>query len=136
MSIEENKATVSAFLDAMSRGDTEYIINAYADDGMLWTMGNTLISGQYDKVAVKQFADSIYEAFPDGLVFAVHGMVAEDDKVAVEATSRGEHGSGVIYSNDYHFLFTLRDGKILQMKEYMDTELATDVLLGGQKRES
>ena len=30
-------------------------------------------------------------------------------------------------------LFTLRDGKVVQLKEYMDTELATDVLCGGQR---
>lgn len=134
MSIEDNKATIAAFLEAMSRGDTEYILNAYADDGMLWTMGNTLISGQYNKAQIKEFADGIYEAFPDGLTFTVHGMVAEGDKVSVEATSEGAHASGVTYSNQYHFLFILRDGKILQMKEYMDTELATDILMGGQKR--
>lgn len=134
MSIEDNKATISAFLEAMSRGDTEYILNAYADDGMLWTMGNTLISGQYNKSQIKEFADGIYDAFPDGLTFTVHGMVAEGDKVAVEAISEGAHVSGVTYSNQYHFLFTVREGKIAQMKEYMDTELATDILMGGQKR--
>jgi ketosteroid isomerase-like protein len=134
MSIEENKKVIADFLAAMSRGDTEYILDAYADDGMLWTMGNTLISGQYNKAQIKEFADGIYDAFPNGLTFTVHGMVAEGDKVAVEATSEGAHVSGVVYSNQYHFLFTVRDGKLLQMKEYMDTELATDILMGGQKR--
>ncbi len=134
MSIEQNKQVVAAFLEAMSRGDTDYILNAYTDDGMLWTMGNTLISGQYNKAQIKEFADGIYDAFPEGLTFAVEGMVAEGDKVAGEATSNGKHVSGVTYANHYHFLFTVRDGHIAQMKEYMDTELATDILMGGQKR--
>ncbi len=134
MSIEDNKKTVQDFIDCMSRGDTEYMLNAYTDDGELYTMGNMLISGRYDKAQIKEFAEGIYDAFPKGISFTVHGMVAEGDKVAVEATSNGEHVSGVTYSNDYHFLFTVRDGKIAQMKEYMDTELATDILMGGQKR--
>ena len=130
---EDNKRIVSAFLDAMNRGDTEAILDAYAEDGHVWTMGNTLISGKYDKAQIKQFADGIYEAFPEGLSFSVTGMVAEGDKVAVEAESDGMHASGVPYQNSYHFLFTLRDGKVVQLKEYMDTQLATDVICGGQR---
>ena len=56
-------------------------------------------------------------------------MVGEGDKVAVEATSEGKHISGQIYTNEYHFLFEFRDGKLLRLKEYMDTERVTDVLV-------
>ena len=58
-------------------------------------------------------------------------MTAEDDRVAVEATSDGMHVSGMPYSNHYHFLFTWRDGKLLELKEYMDTQLVTEVICGG-----
>jgi len=131
--VEDNKKVVSAFLDAMNRGDTAAILDAYAEDGGVWTMGNTLISGKYGKAQIKEFADGIYQAFPEGLRFHVLGMIAEGDKVAVEAESDGAHSSGVNYHNHYHFLFTLREGKVLQMKEYMDTEMATEVLCGGQR---
>jgi ketosteroid isomerase-like protein len=131
--IEQNKAIVSAFLDAMNRGDTEALLEAYAEDGEVWTMGNTLISGKYSKAQIREFADGVYEAFPQGLGFQVLGMVAEGDKVAVEAESDGVHASGVNYHNHYHFLFTLRDGKVVQLKEYLDTEMATDVICGGQR---
>jgi ketosteroid isomerase-like protein len=130
---DDNRKIVAAFLDAMSRGDTAAILDAYAEDGCVWTMGNTLISGKYGKAQIREFADGIYDAFPQGLSFEVLGMVAEGDKVAVEAESDGLHASGVNYHNHYHFLFTLRDGKVVQLKEYMDTELATDVLCGGQR---
>jgi ketosteroid isomerase-like protein len=60
-------------------------------------------------------------------------MIAEGNKVAVEASSEGEHVSGLTYSNDYHFLFEFNDGKLLRLKEYMDTEQVTDVLCGGQR---
>ncbi|MCZ6830316.1 MAG: nuclear transport factor 2 family protein [Gammaproteobacteria bacterium] len=131
--IEDNKKTVSAFLDAMNRGDTGAILEAYTEDGQVWTMGNTMISGKYSKEQIKGFADGIYEAFPQGLRFNIVGMVAEGDRVAVEAESEGAHASGVNCNNHYHFLFTLRDGKVVQLKEYMDTELATEVICGGQR---
>ena len=117
----------------MNRGDTAAILEAYAEDGQVWTMGNTLISGKYSKAQIKEFADGIYQAFPEGLSFKIVGMVAEGDKVAVEAESDGAHASGVNYHNHYHFLFTLRDGKVVQMKEYMDTELATAIICGGRR---
>jgi ketosteroid isomerase-like protein len=78
-------------------------------------------------------SSGLFEAFPEGLHFEILNMTAEEDRVAVEATSRGLHASGKLYANHYHFLFHLRDGKIAVMKEFMDTELATEVLCGGRR---
>jgi hypothetical protein len=60
-------------------------------------------------------------------------MTAEGERVAVEAESKGEHVSGQLYNNLYHFLFEFRDGELLKLKEYMDTERVTDVLCGGAR---
>ena len=46
--------------------------------------------------------------------FTIHSMTAEDDRVAIEAESYGEHASGKTYNNHYHFLMRLRDGKIVR----------------------
>ena len=127
--VEENKNTVTAFVQAMSRGDMDAILDAYAEDGGVWTMGNTLISGQYNKQQIRGFADGIFEAFPEGLQFTILGMTAEGDRVAVEAESMGIHVSGATYNNFYHFLFTLRDGKVTSLKEYLDTQMVLDVLM-------
>ena len=131
---EQNRQFVMAFLSAMQNGDVEAIVAAYHERGMLHTMGNTLVSGQYDKAHIQQFAGAIFEAFPEGLSYDIHHVIAEDARVAVETSVSGMHSSGVLYQNDLHFLFTLADGKILQLKEYLDTEAATRVLCGGQRR--
>ena len=131
--IETNKRLTLAFVAAMQRGDADAIADAYADEGRVITMGNTLISGTRGKEAIRQFAGGVLEAFPDGLVFDVHTVTAEDDRVAVEASSRGRHASGRDYCNHYHFLFRWRDGRLLELKEYMDTELVTDVICGGAR---
>jgi ketosteroid isomerase-like protein len=132
-SIEENKQFVRDFFTALSAGDVEQIVAAYAEDGELHTMGNTLISGVASRDDIAAAAGGIYEVFPHGLNFTIKDMVAEGDKVAVEAESEGEHVSGQTYANQYHFLFEIRDGKLVCLKEYMDTELVTDVLCGGQR---
>jgi ketosteroid isomerase-like protein len=130
---QTNKALVSRFIDAMNRGDVAAIVDAYAVDGCLQTMGNTLISGVFSREQINAAAGAIFDIFPEGITFTVQHMVAEGDKVAVEATSEGKHISGQVYRNEYHFLFEFRGGKLLRLKEYMDTERVTDVLCGGQR---
>ena len=136
MGIEENKRIIRDFMDATSAGDVERIVAAYAEDGILQTMGRTLISGTYSREQVAAAAGHIFEIFPEGITFTIHGMTAEGDRVAVEAESLGRHVSGKMYNNKYHFLAQLRDGKITRWTEYCDTELITDILCGGQRPET
>ena len=130
---ESNKAIVARFFDAMNQGDVDFIVETYAPDGCLQTMGNTLISGTYSREQIATSAGGIFEVFPEGLKFEALSIVGEGDKVAVEATSVGKHISGKTYSNEYHFLFEFRGGKLLRLKEYMDTERVTDILCAGQR---
>lgn len=131
--VEANRHRTLELILAIGRGDTDFIADAYADDGRLHTMGNTLISGVYDKSQIRQFAGGVLEAFPEGLRYTIHAISAEGNRVAVEATGEGRHISGQHYVNHYHFLFTWRDGKLLELKEYMDTEAVTEVLCGGER---
>ncbi len=134
MRVEEvNKERVRRFFAAMSAGDVAALIDAYDDEGAVWTSGHTLISGTFPKVRIREAAGRIFEAFPSGIEFVIHAMTAEGDRVAVEAESRGLHISGKRYNNLYHFLFRFRDGRVLSLREYMDTEMVTDVLCGGQR---
>ncbi|MBN7796726.1 nuclear transport factor 2 family protein [Parahaliea mediterranea] len=130
---EQNKALVSRFFDNLNTGDVDAVVSAYADDGTVETMGNTLISGEYERAQLPDAIGRIFNVFPDGLSFTVRDMVAEGEKVAVEAVCAGEHVSGQSYENQYHFLFEFRDGKLRKLREYMDTEQITDVLCSGQR---
>jgi uncharacterized protein (TIGR02246 family) len=131
---QRNKERVKAFFSAMNKGDAQAIVDSYADDGHLTTMGNTLISGSYSKQQITAAAGSIFDVFPQGIRFTIKAMTAEGERVAVEAESEGMHVSGRLYTNHYHFLCRFRDGKLLEFKEYMDTERVTDILCGGQRR--
>jgi len=133
MSIERNKQCVLDFFDLMNQGDADAIADSYADGGEVQTKGHTLISGTYGKEQIRAFAGQIYAAFPSGITFEILTMTAEGDRVSVEAASKGDHISGQLYTNEYHFLFELTDGKIRRLKEYMDTERATDILCDGQR---
>lgn len=134
MSVEtENKQRVRAFFEAMNAGDAERIAAAYAEDGYVWTMGDTLISGKSGKAEILAAAGGIFEVFPKGIRFTLNSMIAEGEQVAVVAESEGEHVSGQTYRNMYHFLFSFDRGELKELREYMDTEKVTDVLCGGQR---
>lgn len=136
MSLEaDNKQRVLKFFELMTNGDVEGIANAYDDDGSCWTSGQTLISGTMNKEQIVAGAGAVLGAFPSGLKFTIHAMTAEGERVAVEAESLGKHVCGQTYSNLYHFLFEFRNGKLLRLKEYMDTELVTAILCDGQRPE-
>jgi uncharacterized protein len=132
-SIDDNKRTVQRYFELMSRNDVAALAEIYDDSMLLHVAGNTLTSGTYDKRRLIELAGLVGEAFPDGLALAITGMVAEGDRVAVEAVSRGLHVSGKPYHNHYHFLVTVRDGRIFESREYMDTEHVTDVICGGKR---
>ena len=134
MSLEQrNKQLVRDFFASMGRGDVAALTAAYADNGCLMTMGRTLISGTFTRAQIQAAAAQIYAVFPQGISFTIDAMTAEGERVAVEAHSEGRHVSGALYSNEYHFLFVFRDGKLALLKEYMDTERVTDILCAGKR---
>ncbi len=133
MSIETNKQFVRDFLVLIASGDAEALARCYHPEGKVTTMGNTLISGSRGVSEIREFAGSVLELFPNGLDYTIKTLTAEGDTVACECEAQGEHVSGKHYHQFYHFLFRMRDGKLLELKEYMDTEKVTDILCGGQR---
>jgi uncharacterized protein len=47
---------------------------------------------------------------------------AEGDRVAVESRGNFEFADGRAYRNHYHHLFTVRDGKVVGVREYLDLQ--------------
>jgi len=131
MTVEANKQLARDFMAALSRADTDWVLDHYADDMVLWTAGSLPFSGVHTRDEIRPLMDGILGAFPDGLTFSVETLTAEQDRVAIEARSRGVHVSGKRYENRYHFLVRIRGGKIVEVKEYLDTQHAREVLLGG-----
>jgi ketosteroid isomerase-like protein len=130
MSIEKNKQLARDFIDALVRADIQAIQDSFAPDGVCWTAGTMPISGTHTRAELADAARGVLGVFPEGLKFTIKNLTAEDDRVAIEAESYGRHRSGKIYANQYHFLMRVRDGKITEWREYLDTMHANDVLCG------
>ena len=126
---DQNKKITKEFFRALSTGSDQYL-DFYTNESIIWTAGGNAIGGTRTKKEVVSFAQNILSAFPTGITFNIKGMTAEEERVAVEINGEAIHASGETYNNQYHFLLRIKDGKILELKEYMDTQLAAKILLG------
>lgn len=119
-----NKDLVSEFIEAMRVSNVTKLNTMVPDDFSWWIAGKPeylQTAGEHDKDFFIGFFSSGADMFPEGAEFTITGMISEGDKVAAEATMKAKTAMGSLYENNYHFLFTIEDGKILRMKEYMDT---------------
>ena len=127
--IKKNKELVQEFFNLLSSGSEKYL-DFYNNESVIWTAGENAIGGSRSKSEVVGFAKSVLDSFTEGITFKVVNLVAENDYVAAEVEGSAMHVSGKPYNNKYHFLLKIKDNEILELKEYMDTQLAAKVLLG------
>ena len=132
MTTAENKAIVRAYFDKMTSGAVD-LPDLLADDVTWWVPPSSKLGGTYEgKAAVLELMGSgvdLYDA-DTPLDVEIEQMVAEDDWVTVQTTITGKTARGEDYRNHYHFAFQLRDGKIVLVKEYVDTLYAEQKLFG------
>lgn len=129
MGIEENKRTVQAFYDLSDRGEIEEALALFADDVTWRTIGSTPFSGTLTgkETLVEELVKPLFGQLKAGIASTVHTMVAEGDWVVAEVSGEAETKDGKPYNNTYCFLFRVRDGKIAEVREYMDTDLVNRV---------
>jgi len=123
-----NKQVVQTFLIALGQGDRDTVDSLLTEDCIAVCTGTSIVSRTRDRREIVRTADYFRRTMKDGVRFEILTMTAEDDRVAVESEGFSELSNGVLYNNQYHFLFFLRDGKIHKLKEYMDTKLADEVM--------
>jgi ketosteroid isomerase-like protein len=131
MSVEANKKAVLEFLGHYAAGRYEAALAMLAPDAQWWLPGHREefpAAGWVDKATVEKRLWSNLKLLPNGLEITTGAITAEDDRVAIEAESKATMVNGRTYHNRYHFLFVLRDGAIVAVKEYLDTLHAVNAL--------
>jgi ketosteroid isomerase-like protein len=61
------------------------------------------------------------------VVINIQRITAEDDRVSLTGVGDMVTKTGKPYCNTYHFLATVRNGKLARTREYFDTELTARV---------
>lgn len=117
----ENKVIVDQFFNDITSGNIESAFALVSENARWWVPGNLPFSGTKTKSEYLKIVNMITRGFPTGFSLKVTDLIAEGDKVAAEVVSEGRHINGKNYNNHYHFLFRIKEGKFVEVKEYMDT---------------
>lgn len=124
---EKNRALVAEIMAGLAEGDATAFARAMTDDFVWRTMA---VEGAWSgavrgRAAVRAYFDALYAQFDRRQTTIADRIIADGDCVVVEA-----HGGGVMtrrgapYANRYCFVFTLQNGRLAEVREYMDTALA------------
>ncbi len=122
MSIETNKQIVSNFFKAVDAGRRDEAFGVFSEDLRFDLVAPPPVGGVRNMAEFGRFyAEVMAPAMAAPLRVKLIGMTAEGDRVAAETVSECVNTKGVPYRNRYHTLFVIRDGKIVEMKEYLDS---------------
>ncbi|MEW6472183.1 MAG: nuclear transport factor 2 family protein [Actinomycetota bacterium] len=127
---EANKQVMRDMFAALSAGDAEGFLGRLADD-VQWTIrGTTKYSGLYDGKAdaAERLLGRLGQQLGGGLTVVVDDMVAEGDWVVGRGRGLSRTTDGQDYNNEYCWWYRIADGKVVEIIEYLDTELVVTVL--------
>jgi hypothetical protein len=123
MSIRENIQTVKDFFAAMSRGDREALLALVAEDiewiipGDDWPLAGTH-RGHAGLAELLETASKSIETSTEPREF-----VAQGDRVLVVGFARGKiKATNKTFEDDWIFAITVRDGRLTNIREYVDTQ--------------
>jgi uncharacterized protein (TIGR02246 family) len=131
-SSDDSKAVLQRYVAALQRGDTETVRASFADDAT-WTVaaGDLPIAGTWrgrDAILDGFLATALSYYEPGSIDLEITGMIGEGERVVLQWTSRARTRDGRSYENECIAVFTVEDGRIRAVREYMDTLYAHDTV--------
>jgi ketosteroid isomerase-like protein len=127
MGAEEHKAMLKNMFAELAKGNGEALLDAL-DDNIQWTVtGTTSISKTYNgkQEVIADFLGPFGEAIDGHIHITPDNFIADGDYVALQGRGESRTKTGVDYNNTYCWVYKFKDGKIVSIVEYLDTELVT-----------
>lgn len=127
---EQNRAIVTAVMDALATGDSQPFYEAFAED-VVWRPMTAGVWGEVHhgrKTARDRLFRPLREQYATTYTNTATRILAEGDVVVVEALGAVTLKSGKAYNNTYCFVITMKDGRMTEVREYLDSALAEAVL--------
>ena len=120
-----NEKAVLDFFETLSTGDLDALVPHLHEDASWEPMVKDIPGAAHyagrDKI-ISEFLAPIRGAFRAGDPKSIVDVLASDgDRVMAETHASGQRADGKPYNNRYCWSFELRDGKVLNIREYMDS---------------
>jgi ketosteroid isomerase-like protein len=115
---------------AVSERDGARYFACLSDNIRIALYGNHRLSRTYigkDDLRLNMFGP-VSERLEDGIRLTFKHVVSEGNIVVIEAEERGRSKCGTDYNNSYCFVVTVKDGKVIESHEYMDTQLVKEII--------
>lgn len=123
---QANRQTILEFFHKSQSG--EDVMPMLSDDLKWWVPGNWALGGTYTKTELATIFDRVFNMLDGRPQFTINNITAEENRVAVDASSTGRFKDGRPFGNSYHFLFVLHEGMIVEGKEFMDTAYMVELI--------
>ncbi|BBD99859.1 hypothetical protein SAMIE_1033600 [Sphingobium amiense] len=118
------KSVARAFVEALAHEPLDRAVARFGDENTIfWILGMGVLSPQQ----LAGIGAALAEAAAGPATMIVHDVIADGNKVAVEAESRMPLKNSTIYNNKYHFKIIFENEKISQIREYGDTKHVHDI---------
>lgn len=121
MGVAENKAVVQELFRAMREGRPADIERLTTANATWWINGSGAISGERPMSAFLEVASGFLAHAVAPMEMTFGAIVAEGDRVCLEARGRTTFEGGLAYDNAAIFVLTLCEGRVDSVREYMDT---------------
>jgi uncharacterized protein len=123
----DSRTVIERYVAAVAARDMDTVRGLFAEDATWWLGGELPLSGTWRgrDAILGDFLGSIPRLYrPETISLEITSMVVDGDVVALEWTSRALTVAGEDYENQCAGVFTVRDGRIVAVREYMDTQYA------------
>jgi ketosteroid isomerase-like protein len=124
MSTEENVQVVKAFFEAIGSGDKQRLLELTAEDiewtlpGKDWPLAGTYRGHAGLAELVKKESDTIEMSISEPREY-----VAQGDRVLVVGAAKGTiKATNKPFEDEWIFAITVRNGKLVGIREYIDTQ--------------
>lgn len=127
---QENKQKMQFVFYELAIGNRLPFREIMADNFCWKMMGTTVWSGTYQgkEAVLNDLMKPLFEIFANEYTNTAQRFISEDDYVVVECKGKVITTSGKPYNNTYCYICKFLDGKLVELTEYLDTQLIVDVL--------
>ena len=124
------KQIALAMYQAISDRDIPRYFACLSDDVRITLYGSHRLSRTFrgkEDIRTNMFGP-VVERLEAGIRFTFRSAIAEGNLVAIEAEGSARTKDGRDYRNAYCFVVKVENGKVVESREYMDTELTKAVI--------